>query len=1038
MKTLLTFSAVLLTSSVAYGADLQVANVVADRTTAPAGEQIAVDCDVVNAGVDAAAASRLKYYFSTDATLDAGDKYLNYDNVAALAAGTLGSESANLRIPAGTVDGNYHLLFVADFDDVVAEQDEDNNVFALPITVGTVVLETGPDLTVHNASAALDRVYAGEVVAVDAEVANIGSAAAAASQLKYYLSLDPFVGPDDKYLNYDAVAALDEGALGFETANVRVPAGTSDGLYYVLFVADSKDALIELDESNNVVAVPLIVGDYQPLPNLQLNSYTVDGVSVRAGETIPVSAVVQNAGDADAAASKLKYFLSSDTAWDEYDKQLSYDSVDALVVDGQNEESANVRIKASTNAGSWYILFVVDAEGTVVENDESDNIAAVPVQVVLDQPGAQLADLTLSGAALSANEVAAGDAVNVSVLVSNAGAVDAVDSRLKYFLSTDALYDGADDYLNYDNVGVLAPGASVAEEAALSIPAGLADGNYYVLLVADHTKEVEEQYESNNVVALPLTIGATEVEVEPDPAGDGPDLMVVDAAVTSTMINAGERAALQLSVENVGNETAAAGKVKYYLSRDTTYAPGDKYLGYDNVPELAPGEASAEDVTPMIAADTDWGSWYLLMVADATDVVAESFESNNVTALAIEVVVDDPTADAADLVLHDAAANKSEVGAGLKVAVDVTVANDGTQPAGSSRLKLYLSNDAMFGPSDVYLDYRRVDALAVAEESESNFSVRIPAETANGDYQLLLVADANGEVAERYESDNVVALPITVGNDTPGMFPYACPDSVWTDSELLDYGSVATLNALHLGWDNGKDLTAMACVVAHFDVVGLVEIFSAQGLIDLEAALENVTGEDWGTHLSETAVGNENGVEFYGYAWRAAGAEMTGTLGFWDDPNDTVKRDPYGANFRIGNFDFSLVVFHLQYGQVLATRRAEAAQLVNIYDYFQALNGTEDDVLIGGDFNLPGNDSSFSIVGHDAVDYITDPEQKTSIGADGLVSSFDNIFFSTNNTTELIVSGAHDFTNANHGAVRETVGDHIPVWMAFDTSVDDD
>ena len=140
----------------------------------------------------------------------------------------------------------------------------------------------------------------------------------------------------------------------------------------------------------------------------------------------------------------------------------------------------------------------------------------------------------------------------------------------------------------------------------------------------------------------------------------------------------------------------------------------------------------------------------------------------------------------------------------------------------------------------------------------------------------------------------------------------------------------------------------------------------------------------------------------------------------------------------MGAFDFSLVVFHERYGDTMAIRRAEAEHLIEVYQYFQRVNGAEDDLLIGGDFNLAGDDAAFTVVGFDGVTSITDPEQKTSIGADGLASSFDNIFYSADHTSELLFSGAYNYLNGNHTLLRETVSDHIPVWMAVDTTHDDD
>jgi endonuclease/exonuclease/phosphatase family metal-dependent hydrolase len=380
------------------------------------------------------------------------------------------------------------------------------------------------------------------------------------------------------------------------------------------------------------------------------------------------------------------------------------------------------------------------------------------------------------------------------------------------------------------------------------------------------------------------------------------------------------------------------------------------------------------------------------------------------------------------------------VGAGYLLDVETMVHNQGTQPSLDSRVKLYLSEDELHDPEDDFLGHQPLEALAVGGSQPVNAHVRIPVEAADGAHHVLVVVDSYDEVIESYESNNLISIPVTVGADggpNPS-YPYACPSSVFTDPALLPKKTVATFNALHLGWNNAKDMLALACVVSHFDVVGLVEVDAPSGVTDLEAELEQLTGEGWSSHVSPWAVGNENGSEFYGYVWRDAEATMTGALGFYDDVNDDLKREPYGANFQMGSFDFSLVVFHLQYGQTISTRRGEAQHLVDVYDYFQNANGAEQDLLIGGDFNLPADDEAFTVIDFRDVGFTTDPEQKTTIGPLGLSNSFDNLFFPRADVTERLEAGVHDFTQGNYLLLGDTVSDHLPVWMSVDVSSDDD
>src|SRR5690606_35262307 len=173
-----------------------------------------------------------------------------------------------------------------------------NNTVSLSVAVGSG--SSGADLRVESVALATAQALPDEVVPVSCTVANRGSEATVETRLKYYLSSDPVHDAADTYLNYDAVAPLAPGATSAETANLRVPAGTADGLYFILFVADQTELVVESDEQNNVHAEPLAVGSALPRADLVLGGVST-GAAVRAGETVDVSATVYNVGAAESA-----------------------------------------------------------------------------------------------------------------------------------------------------------------------------------------------------------------------------------------------------------------------------------------------------------------------------------------------------------------------------------------------------------------------------------------------------------------------------------------------------------------------------------------------------------------------------------------------------------------------------------------------------------------------------------------------------------------------------------------------------------------
>ncbi|MGL5099843.1 MAG: endonuclease/exonuclease/phosphatase family protein, partial [Fusobacteriaceae bacterium] len=211
---------------------------------------------------------------------------------------------------------------------------------------------------------------------------------------------------------------------------------------------------------------------------------------------------------------------------------------------------------------------------------------------------------------------------------------------------------------------------------------------------------------------------------------------------------------------------------------------------------------------------------------------------------------------------------------------------------------------------------------------------------------------------------------------------------------------------------------------------------------ELADALQKSTGKKWDYHISPYAEGDSSYKEYYGYIWQREEVELIRGMGFYPDSENRFTRPPYGAFFRIGNFDFIMVMAHSIFGKNSSLRRAEAFNYDEVYDYFQSLDEKEKDVLIAGDFNLSGNDEAFeqlTVLHPDKVIYAIDPTLKTTIGNKGLANSYDNIFLSTIHTGEFQgKSGKYDFTGGDYMRSRKEISDHLPVFIVVDTERDDD
>jgi deoxyribonuclease-1-like protein len=156
------------------------------------------------------------------------------------------------------------------------------------------------------------------------------------------------------------------------------------------------------------------------------------------------------------------------------------------------------------------------------------------------------------------------------------------------------------------------------------------------------------------------------------------------------------------------------------------------------------------------------------------------------------------------------------------------------------------------------------------------------------------------------------------------------------------------------------------------------------------------------------------------------------------DPEDQFIREPFGALFQAGAFDFYAVTVHSIFGDSIRLRRAEAALLDDVYRAVQDRDG-ENDVLLLGDFNLPPEDDGFAELRTVTGIFPLNSTRPTTIRD----SLYDNIWMQSQYCGEFTGDwGVFSFDELLYGnddkAASLAVSDHRPLWARFDTAGPDD
>ncbi len=737
--------------------------VVSDAALLPANPllngDVTVSWTVNNLGTAPAAPGgwQDRIWLSADDALGQGDVLLGSVPFtgAVLSIGGQYTSSSTVTLPDAALPGTY-LLIQTDADDKVLEPEESNNVRPLPLSFLL------PDLTVASSTDA-GAGKAGETISVTWDVTDAGAAPAgrAWSDSVYWSTDSVYDSSDVLLLQTPAGKALTVGESYSSLQTVSIPAGALPGTYHLFVVTDSTLLQPESNENNNVSS-PISVDVLPDLPDLVTVQASVSPATLRLGLDFEISWTVENQGGIEAATSaspRDRIYLSHDDQFDSSDVLLAdvfttnefplpvggaYQKTLAVPDSrpGQlyNSTGVNFRkfIDAGGAAGDKYVIIVADAIGNVTESAVNNNVRAVPIRF-------EAPDLVISSASVPATATL-NQNLDISWTVTNSGNLDAI------YFSQDQVYISTDEFLGGDiqlaNFGTnqyrpLPVGESYTVSGTVNI-ANIGTGTRYLIIKADTFsqqigREIEQR-EDNNYLAMPIEISAAI------------DLNVISSSLPSTAAN-GEAFTVDWTVRNDGTQAASAvWNDRIYLSTDQIVDGSDLVMSVDAVNRtsntLAPGDSYTISQQPRIPSNKPKGLYYILIAADATNVIGETDENNNLVVHPFEIA----DRESVDLVVSDivvpAVAQPAQ-----DVTVQWTVSNQGIEPAAPDWYDRIYRVDT--SGRQLLGTFHYVGAgLGVGESYTQTQQIQLANELDDGNYQIIVETDVFDDVYEGPAENN--------------------------------------------------------------------------------------------------------------------------------------------------------------------------------------------------------------------------------------------------------------------------------------------
>jgi len=445
---------------------------------------------------------------------------------------------------------------------------------------------TGPDLVIYDLQAVINPET--RQVEITAVIGNEGIKPSRDFFITFYGSYTTPVSSNDTAIGFYLVPNLLPGTKktieGYFPIS-QIPSGN----YYIGAYMDPNNAVMEISEDNNgktapgLVDVPEVTSSEgsqlggsqlavpkrpveEPISNKKVD-LLIESVSgplqAYLGDSIPVTTMVKNAGDADAGSFRLTLYLSRDGQISGDDIELGFGDVPDLGIGKAREGSATVTIPLNIIPGSYYLIGLADSQNKIRDANRDNNHKSQADQILiktlelndtvrsdetLKEAGSltpvneaetlpvlttvtptpepspdisldQMVDSQSTSSGLpdlvptdvtSASTGTPGGVIDVSTTVHNKGGGDADSFTVSLFLSPDTVIREDEDLLvGMGEIENLLSGKQRSGNASAPIPETIKPGTYYFGLFVDSGKVINESDELNNYGSslTPITIG---------------------------------------------------------------------------------------------------------------------------------------------------------------------------------------------------------------------------------------------------------------------------------------------------------------------------------------------------------------------------------------------------------------------------------------------------------------------------------------------------------------------------------------------------
>ena len=644
-------------------------------------------------------------------------------------------QSFRVKIPEGAQEGLYYYYVKTDSEDQVFEyQHEGNNIILDSIYV------VQPDLKVFDIAISEDRDH------VDFGVTNVGSGKLIDSYTSVRVNFNNSqVGSRSLRVDLDPYDTL------WLQCPVVIPCNFFAYNSLKVQVTPSNDK----DFTNN----NLVIENYQLFnPDFLAVSSSLEApVELNSGENFDIQYNISNLGDIgyEGELSLGVYLGLSPELNFITATQLKLETQPVLLdVGGTTTVQQNLTLPIELE-GQYYLYIVVNDGDAVCEGDnvQSNYIVSPAINVSL----APYPDLYVTDASTPGSGTA-GNTATVSYTVTNQG-IRAVTSSESW---SDAIYVSNSPTFSTSSAellsvisrnGPLAIGETYTVERNVTLPVNLASDNYFIYIVCDKNDDLFEYVGEYNNVYQSASFPVEEYSLD----------LAVDTLFGSTEIEWNQMVSYTYTVTNHGSRPTVSNYYdRIYLSTDATFDGSDMQL-YSSLMDGVGAGGSYTRTREVHIPYGYTGTYYILVVTDATGQNPDSNPDNNVRALQVNI----STIPVPDLEVSDVTIITEYPACGQPIRVSYKVTNVGDGPTYGTYVDRAVYSRNTFNSGTQFANITRSDTLQPGEYyyDTLSFIVSVPN---TGNYAVYISANHNETMFEMNRENNISMVPVVVSLNAPG------------------------------------------------------------------------------------------------------------------------------------------------------------------------------------------------------------------------------------------------------------------------------